>query len=424
MPSVAADRARAAPRARERGGVRVLVIAGALLVVVHMHRAGGGVIAPELHALFGFSGAELGLIMGAMFLASAIAQLPTGLAFDRFGPRRTVSAGALIAIGGTLIFAASETLGGLMLGRFLVGAGFAGVVSTILLLAMRWAPPERFTTVAATALGLASGAGSVLATVPLARLLTGLGWTPTFLVIAAVTGLLVLLVFVLVRDAPAGHAATTSKESLKSSLGSLRRLLRDPELGRVLAMAISVIAPFMCVGGLWAGPYLRDIHGLSTTGMSTALLGMVIVFNLATLAYGPLDRLFNTRKRVVLGGAGITTAGLAGLALAPELTLWQAIVLLHVIALGAPFYVVLTAHCRALVPDALVGRAITTLNFVSLSGAFLMQWLTGLIMSGFSDGRGLGSLLGYRMVFAVVALLLIGSAAIYARTPDRPPRAG
>jgi hypothetical protein len=180
----------------------------------------------------------------------------------------------------------------------------------------------------------------------------------------------------------------------------------------------------MCVGGLWAGPYLRDIHHLSIGRMSTALLGMVITFNLATLAYGPLDRLLNTRKGVVLGGATVTTTALAALALAPALTLWQAVLLLHLIALGAPFYVVLTAHCRSLVPDRLVGRAITTLNLVSLTAAFLMQWLTGLIMSGFSDGTGLGSLFGYRVVFAVVALLLIGSAAIYGRTPDRPPRPG
>ena len=136
--------------------LRVLTVAGALLVIAQLHRASGGVMSLELDQSFGLSASEIGLVIGAMLLASAVAQLPAGLAFDRFGPRRTVSAMVVLALLGTLLLAVARSFLGLAFARFLIGAGFAGVVTSIMLLAMHWAPPERFATVAATVLALGS----------------------------------------------------------------------------------------------------------------------------------------------------------------------------------------------------------------------------------------------------------------------------
>jgi uncharacterized membrane protein YphA (DoxX/SURF4 family) len=143
----------------------VLTVAGALLVTAQMHRFGGGVISGELHRVFGLGAAEIGLIMGAMPLASAVVQVPVGLAFDRFGTRLTVSFITVVALLGTLILALAEGAVGLALGRFLIGAGLAAVVTALLLLTMRWAPPERYASVAATVMAVASMAGGLLATV-------------------------------------------------------------------------------------------------------------------------------------------------------------------------------------------------------------------------------------------------------------------
>jgi hypothetical protein len=60
-----------------------------------------------------------------------------------------------------------------------------------------------------------------------------------------------------------------------------------------------------------------------------------------------------------------------------------------------PFYVTLTAQIRDLVPPQRIGRAITSLYLFGLSGAFLVQWLTGLLVGMTADGGRLGSALGY-----------------------------
>src|SRR5918994_6280072 len=205
--------------------IRVLAVAGALLVIAQLHRAGGGVISSELHRTFGLGGTEIGVVIGAMLLASALAQLPMGLAFDRFGTRRTAAALALVALAGTVVFANADGAPGLALGRLLIGTGFGGVITAIMLLAMRWAPRERFATVAAGAIASASLLGGLLGTAPLAFALQRLGWTATFGAIALFTLLAAALALTVVRDSPeAGTARTHGAESLVESMRGLRAI--------------------------------------------------------------------------------------------------------------------------------------------------------------------------------------------------------
>jgi MFS family permease len=405
--------------------LRVLTVAGALLVIAQLHRASGGVVSIELNRAFGLGAAEIGLVTGAMLLASAVVQVPAGLAFDRFGTRRTVSAMAVVALLGTLLFAAAGGFMGLALARFLIGAGFAGAVTSIMLLAMHWAPPERFATVAATVLACASFAGGLLATTPLALALEALGWAPTWLIIALLCALAIGLAYAVIRDSPSGATVRSAgRESLADSLRGFREMLGDADLGRIFAMAACTIAPFMCVGGLWAGPYLQDVHGLGREQASYVLLGMVVMLNLGTLGYGPLDRWFGTRRGVVLAGAGATLSILAALALLPQPPLWLVVLLFLGLGLASPFYVTLTAHGRSFVPLERAGRLITTINLSALSVAFGAQWLSGLLVGLTGDGEALGSAPGYRLMFAFLAAMLLAALLIYRAAPERPRTIG
>jgi MFS family permease len=405
--------------------LRVLTVAGALLVIAQLHRASGGVVSIELNRTFGLGAAEIGLVTGAMLLASAVVQVPAGLAFDRFGTRRTVSAMAVMALLGTLLFAAAGSFLGLALARFLIGAGFAGAVTSIMLLALHWAPPERFATVAATVLACASFAGGLLATTPLALALQALGWAPTWLLIALLCALAIGLAYAVIRDSPSGVTVRSAgRESLADSLKGFRDLLGDADLGRIFAMAACTIAPFMCVGGLWAGPYLQDVHGLGREQASYVLLGMVVMLNFGTLGYGPLDRWFGTRRGVVLAGAGASLLILAALALPPQPPLWLVVFLFLFLGLASPFYVTLTAHGRSFVPLERAGRLITTINLSALSVAFGAQWLSGLLVGLTGDGETLGSALGYRLMFGFLAAMLFAALLIYRAAPERPRTIG
>ena len=74
-----------------------------------------------------------------------------------------------------------------------------------------------------------------------------------------------------------------------------------------------------------------------------------------------------------------------------------------------PFYVTLTSQMRDLVPPQRIGRAITSIYLFGLSGAFLAQWLTGILVGSMAEAGRIGSASGYRLVFAFVALILLAA---------------
>jgi hypothetical protein len=56
-----------------------------------------------------------------------------------------------------------------------------------------------------------------------------------------------------------------------------------------------------------------------------------------------------------------------------------------------------------------------------LSGAFLAQWLTGILVGSMAEAGRIGSASGYRLVFGFVALVLLAALLPYGRAPESLP---
>jgi hypothetical protein len=121
----------------------------------------------------------------AFFAAVALAQLPLGIALDRWGPRRVVPATMLAGVAGALGVRLRHRPRRPDRGRALLGLGFAGVLMGALQAFGRWFPERRFATVSGLLLASAPSAACSPA-----RRWRGsprpFGWRPVFLVGAAV----------------------------------------------------------------------------------------------------------------------------------------------------------------------------------------------------------------------------------------------
>lgn len=70
----------------------------------YLLRTVNAVISPALTDELGLSAAQLGLLTNMYFLAFGLAQIPVGIALDRYGPRRVESALLLVtALGSVLL---------------------------------------------------------------------------------------------------------------------------------------------------------------------------------------------------------------------------------------------------------------------------------------------------------------------------------
>lgn len=399
---------------------RMLVLLGVFFVLVQVNRSGGAVLASYLAEARGMAPAEIGAVMGSMFLASALIQLPTGILFDWLGPRRTMTALGALAVAGIVVFALSADTPGMMAGRFAIGIGHGGVITGVYLVAMAWAPEGRGPQATAAVVGIAGGIGGVLATMPLALALDRFGLAASFLALAAGTAALTLLLHLSLQDRPAASAAAASpRENLREVVAGLLRVVGMRELWRIFAMGLCFTAPFMTIGGLWAGPYFIAVHGIDRGTAALLVLGLILALHIGTFAYGPLERRAASRRRLIVTGVGIEIAALAVLAAWPAAPLGLAYPLLFVFGCAAPIYVVLAAHARCFVPARRLGRAMTCINLVGLTAVFAMQSGTGALI-GWVERAGGAPETGYRLVFLSVIGFLALSVWIYSGQPERP----
>jgi hypothetical protein len=82
--------------------------------------------------------------------------------------------------------------------------------------------------------------------------------------------------------------------------------------------------------------------------------------------------------------------------------------------------VTLAAHCRGFVPIERVGRALACINLTGLVSVFILQAVAGVLVEGAASEGGGGAATGYRLVFAMVACVLVVAAAVYTRVRDVP----
>jgi nitrate/nitrite transporter NarK len=178
-------------------------------------------------------------------------------------------------------------------------------------------------------------------------------------------------------------------------------------------------APAAGIRGLWAGPFLEDVYVASPEVIGNVTLLMAICMIVGSLAYGPLDTLFNTRKWVVFFGNLVTLAVLVVLSVFAVLPLWQAALALAAIGLFGSGYGMIMAHARAFYPPHLIGRGVTLMNFFSIGGVGVMQFSTGMVAE--ATYSRLEPYWAFSMVFVTYAVPLAVALVIYLRSVDRPP---
>jgi len=376
------------------------------------------VIAPELSADLGLDAAGLGTLSAAWFIAFAAAQLPVGMALDRFGPRRTVSLLMLVACGGSALFAAAPSAMVATAAMALIGIGCAPVYMGSLVIIGRCHPAGKFAALSSAMLGFGAG-GNLLGATPLAWAAGLFGWRGALAGMAGLVAASALSVAMLVRDPPppAGHRRDESFGAVLTGVGQVLATRRMWPLIPITLVSYGVVATLR---GLWAGPYLAEVHHLGPVERGNALIALVLAMTAAAFAYAPLDRLLKTRKGVVEIGNWLTAAALAALALAPAMPLVAAIALLMaVVGLGFN-YAVLMAHGKGFVPAHLLGRGVTVMNLYFMVGVSLMQVGTGRLMA-WARVEQLAPETAWRLLFATLAAALVAALAIYRAAEDCPP---
>lgn len=382
-------------------------------------RSSMGVLAPELAADLALSPVFLGAAASAFFFAYAIFQVPGGMLLDRFGPRRTITGLFALNAIGVLAFSFAPDGRTMLAARIIMGIGCAAIFPGAFMAISRFYPPDRLTSVAGVMNSFAM-IGMFLATFPFAYLVTAIGWREGFRLVAIVVFALTAFAWFAIRDRPAGgEGKAASSENLRQILAGAGQSLRVRHVLKIAAggIALSTGSVFL---GLWGGPYLNDVHGLSETERGEALMYMAFAGVAGHFAFGKLARRFNTLKGMVLFGSGLAAAISAAFALLADPSRSTVTVLFAALGFACGFPSILLAHARAIMPDRLIGRGVAVVNTGVMISIALMQTAVGAVIGlGAGDVPDAGN---YRLAFGFLAVMAFVSFMIYTRVEDRPPR--
>ena len=374
---------------------RVFGLFSAAYVLSYFYGSANAVISSDLARELSLGAADLGLMTSLFYATFAAAQLPLGAALDRFGPRATVPALMLLAAAGSIVFASAQSFAVLAAGRALMGAGMAAVLMGSFKAFSLWFPPGRFAAVAGLVMGIGA-AGGLLSATPLAYASELFGWRSVFFWGAAAVTASAASIFLFTRNAPPGVGLPRVEEA-ENSEGFLA-VFADVRFWRIAPLSFFAVGGLLGVQGLWAGPYLFDVVGLSKVPAGNVLLFMGVGAAAGAAVSGLLAGRFGFYRVVLPCG---TVFVLCQLALAAQV---PATVPYLLFGFSAAACDVLLAHARAVFPPSMTGRAVTAVNLFGMGGVFVLQWAFGLVLDAFRGSLDAGG--GYPPAAYAVAFVL------------------
>lgn len=393
--------------------IYIFLICAVLFGLGQFHRMSGAVMMPPISIDIGVPVASLGIAAAALFFASALIQVPMGIALDRFGARMILSTVVIFGVLGSILLSMADSLNDVIMARALIGFGYSMVMMASYVLFAKWFPPEKFATMASWLLAFASF-GALMSSAPLAYAIENFGWRIPCLVVGVLTLIMMVIGSIVIRDAPPGYKESAERPvTFLQSLRGYWAVLKYPRFFHLLAMGVVAYGPSAALIGMWGGPYLEQTFNMGTLARGQILFLMAAAMPCGALFFGFVDRICKSRKKIVMIAVSSILAVFLTLALFEDIPVWLVAVLFVYINFTQQYYVVLVAHCRNLFPDYMVGRANSTLNLIAILGIGFLQSLYGWILAMSPES-------GYEISFFVVAGILAVALLIYSGSVEKP----
>jgi MFS family permease len=363
------------------------------------------VLAPGLAADTGWSIGTITAAFSLGLLVNAVVGIPAGRWLDRFGPRRVMTAGSVLAVPALVGIATAPTLPWFFAAWAVAGVAMAGVLYPPAFAALtRWWGPRRVT--ALTTVTLLAGLASTIFAPLTAALSAQLSWRGTYLILAAVLAVITIPahVFGLRGHWPAPDP--TEHPDAERDPGAIARSRSFVLL--VVAIALGTFSAFAVVVN--QVPLLIE-RGMSVGAAAWALglggVGQV----LGRFGYGALTRRTSVRLRSVLipAAAAVTTGVLALLPGPPALLIATAML---VGAARGLFTLLQATAISDRWGSAHYGRLNGLLTAPAMVATALAPW------AGAALAEALG---GYPAVFVLLAAVAALAATLIAGTVPRRP---
>ncbi|MES2772456.1 MAG: MFS transporter [Pseudomonadota bacterium] len=354
-------------------------------------------IAQDLAVAFQTTASSLGVLAATYFYVYTLMQIPTGILVDTLGPRRVLFCGGLVAAAGSCLFGLAFNLELALVGRALIGLGVSVVFIAMLKMIALYFNEARFASLVGLSM-LIGNFGSVLAGVPLSWLAQTVGWRSVFVSAGGLSLFLAIVAWFLIQDRATQSSSALGSQDRKPVLdrtlifSGLLTVLKNRDTWPAFIVNFGLSGSFFAFAGLWASPFLIQVHGMSqhlaTSHVSLYFAG----FALGCVLIGTLSDRMRKRKPALLVGSHLYAllwlVWLSGLTMPVSLS-YALFFLMG--ALTASF--TLTWACTKEVnPPLLSGMSTSVTNMAGFLAGAIFQVLVGWVMDWHWSQRGEGIL--------------------------------
>ncbi len=379
-----------------------LIILALSYVMSQFYRSFLAVLSPVLTVELDMTASQLSTALGIWFVTFALSQFIVGPMLDRFGPRLTASLlFGVFAGGGAILFSFATQSWMVIFAMGMLGVGCAPVLMASLFIFGRTFSTARFAILTSWFIAVGS-AGNLIGTSPLAQAADSFGWRPVMLVLAGITLVIALAIYVVVKN-PADDRPSEARS------GSYMDLLKIRQLWPIIPMMLVAYSLPVGLRGLWSGPFFSGVYNLDVIGLGSITFWIAVAMIVASLLYGPLDTILNSRKWVVITGNLLMAAVMGFLAVYLLSGVIITTILFILVCMLGLSYGVMMAHAKAFYPSHLLGRGVTLMNFFSIGGSGLMQLLSGYVYDASivvgDPAAGFQTLFWFYTVVATVAVV-------------------
>jgi predicted MFS family arabinose efflux permease len=368
----------------------------------------------------GSTAQKLAALTAAYHFSFAICQVPIGVALDRYSIRNV----ALTLFAGTIAGAALAALSrgplSFLAAQLLLGMATSGMLMCPMALAAKRLTPMQFGLWSGLILSLGN-AGMLLSSSPLAYVVEHWGWRAGFWIAGAAALVVAVLVMLIV---PNDRPQQTQARALLSEMTTVLRLGVSPLLRGIVILAFVSLAVQIVLRGLWAGPWLMNVKGLSRLDAGNVLAIFTVALVIGPALSGIADRKFGQRRRLLLvsqllaaalfvvmalGGPGYPLAEAFGVVFMPASFDIAVLVSIGLLVCVQPLIYAMT---RQVTPVEHTGKALSAVNLSFFLGTAVMQSVTSPIAAAW----GLPAVL-----IAMAVFLTVGTVVFFVLT--RPPAA-
>ncbi|MDR3501863.1 MAG: MFS transporter [Legionella sp.] len=374
------------------------------------------VMAEPMMKTFGVTGEGFGFISAFYFYAYAPTQLPAGVLYDRYGPRKLMTVAILLCALGSAFFASTDSVFTACIGRFLIGIGSAFSFIGVLVLLSRWFPPHYFAILAGVA-QLMSSVGAMFGEVPLAYLIQGVGWRNASFILAFVGFILAAFFWMYIRDYPDQQNQKVPGHYLRDEWKRLVAVCKHAHTWIIGSYAFSIWTPIAVFAALWGVPFLQEKFQISVVAASGLCSMIWIGIGVGSPLLGWLSDKIESRRIALITSAVLGLVATLILLYLPGLTYGWAPFVLFVLGLGAGGQTVSFAVVKENNTAEYVGTASGFNNLSVLIGGAIFQPLVGYILQHTNSGHVVNgvhvySVSGYQTALLVMPLCFLASLLI------------